>query len=69
MKTEVLIVKGMSCSHCERAINESVAELNGVKEVKASVDTNTVTVTFDDSLVTLLKIKEAIEEEGYDIVD
>lgn len=68
MKTEVLSVNGMACSHCERAINEAVGELKGVKEVSANVDRKTVIVTFDEGLVTLQKIKETIEEEGYDVV-
>lgn len=69
MKTEVLKVSGMSCSHCERAINEAVYKLDGVKEAIANAGAKTVTVTFDDESVTLQKIKETIEEEGYDVAN
>ena len=68
MKTVVLNVNGMSCSHCERAINVAVSEIKGIEKVNASVDTKTVTVTFDEDMIELQKIKEVIEEEGYDVV-
>ncbi|OQB14193.1 MAG: Copper chaperone CopZ [Firmicutes bacterium ADurb.Bin193] len=68
MKKEILNVNGMSCSHCERAISKAVGELSGVKEVSANAEAKTVTVIFDDGMVTLQKIIEIIEEEGYNIV-
>lgn len=69
MKTEILNVNKMSCSHCERAINEAVGELKGVKDVKANAAEKTVIVTFDEGLVSIEKIKDAIQEEGYEIAD
>ena len=35
MKTEILNVNGMNCAHCEKAVMDVVAELDGVAEVKA----------------------------------
>jgi copper ion binding protein len=68
MKTEILNVKGMSCSHCERAINEAVGELEGVSDVRADVKSNTVTVSFFENIVTIEKIKDVISEEGYVVI-
>lgn len=69
MKTEIINVNGMSCSHCERAVNEAVGGLSGVCEVSASATDKKVTVTFDEGIANLKEIKEAIEEEGYEIAD
>lgn len=68
MKTEILNVNGMSCSHCERAVNTAVSELTGVKEVRADAQAKKVTVIFEEQEVSLDKIMEAIEEEGYEVV-
>lgn len=69
MKTEILNVNGMSCSHCERAINDAVGELDGVMDVKSDANSKSVSVTFDEEKVSLNQIKEAITEEGYNVVD
>ncbi|MCX7714517.1 MAG: copper ion binding protein [Clostridia bacterium] len=67
MKTEILKVTGMSCSHCERAVNDAVGALSGVKEVRANAQTGTVTVSFDEERLSLEEIKDAISKEGYGI--
>lgn len=65
LKTETLTVHGMSCSHCVNAVQSALQEIG----VKAEVDLakKTVTVHFDESKVTLEKIKETIDEQGYEV--
>ncbi|GAK05616.1 copper(I) chaperone CopZ [Geomicrobium sp. JCM 19037] len=63
-----LNVTGMSCGHCVKAIESSVGEMNGVASVVVHLDENKVDVNFNDSEVTLDKIKEEIEDQGYDVV-
>ncbi|GAK14432.1 copper chaperone CopZ [Geomicrobium sp. JCM 19039] len=63
-----LNVTGMSCGHCVKAIESSVGEMNGVTSVVVHLDENKVDVNFNDSEVTLDKIKEEIEDQGYDVV-
>lgn len=69
MKNVVLNVNGMSCSHCERAVKSAVGDLNGVSGVSVDLNGKTVTVDFDESVVTLDNIKAEIEDQGYDVVD
>lgn len=68
MENKVLNVEGMSCSHCENAIKIAVGALDGVKEVSVDLNKKTVTVNFDNSRVSADKIKNEIEEQGYDVV-
>jgi copper chaperone len=63
-----LNVEGMSCSHCERAIKNALSELNGVSDIEVDLDGNTVTVKYDEDLVTVINLKEVIEDVGYDVV-
>ncbi|MGM9946064.1 MAG: copper chaperone CopZ [Lysinibacillus sp.] len=67
MENVVLNVKGMSCGHCVKAVESSVGELQGINEVKVDLGAAQVTVAFDASQVTVDAIKEAIEEQGYDV--
>jgi len=65
VKTITFKCKEISCSGCQKHITESVKSLDGIKSVDVSIEKKTVIVEFDDSKVTIEKIKEAIEEAGY----
>ncbi|MDR1639150.1 MAG: copper ion binding protein [Clostridiales bacterium] len=66
MEKAVVKVEGMSCEHCEKAVQEAVKKLPGIKKVKASTGKKQAVVEFDQTLVTLAKIVEAITESGYE---
>lgn len=66
--TRVLNVNGMSCSHCEHAVKTTVGGLDGVDGVVVDLEGKTVTIEFDAGKVTVEDIKNAIEDQGYDVV-
>jgi copper chaperone len=68
MENVVINVEGMSCSHCENAVKKAVGSLEGVEKVTVSLEGKTATVDYDASKVSLDAIKEAIEDQGYDVV-
>ena len=68
MENVILNVQGMSCGHCVKAVEGGVGELQGINEVKVDLNAAKVTVTFDEAQVSVAAIKEAIEEQGYDVV-
>lgn len=67
MENVTLSVQGMSCGHCVKAVEGGVGELNGVISVEVSLEDAKVTVAFDPSQVTVEDIKEAIDDQGYDV--
>ncbi|MGI6731645.1 MAG: copper chaperone CopZ [Anaerovoracaceae bacterium] len=68
MEKIILNVEGMSCSHCVDAVSKAVNGLDGVSSVDVQLEEKTVTVEFDASQINLNSIKEAIEDQGYDVV-
>lgn len=64
----ILNVDGMSCMHCVNAIKNSVGALDGVSAVDVDLEAKTVTVEYDETKTSLDRIKEEIEEQGYDVV-
>lgn len=68
MEKATLNVKGMSCGHCVKAVESSVGALGGVSTVKVDLQAATVDVEFNAQEVTLDKIKETIDDQGYDVV-
>ena len=68
MEKIILNVEGMSCSHCVNAVTKAIRGLEGISNVDVDLEAKTVTVGYDIDKVTLIAIKDAIEEEGYDVV-
>jgi len=66
MTNVTIKVEGMSCGHCVNSIEETLQQI-GVSG-KVDLKRKTVEVSFDSSKVTLDKVKEAIEEQGYDVL-
>ncbi|MFJ7930176.1 copper chaperone CopZ [Peribacillus sp. NPDC094092] len=67
MEKMTLNVKGMSCGHCINSIEGNVGELSGVTTVKVNLDSGTVSVEFNPNEVSIDKIKETIDDQGYDV--
>lgn len=67
MQNVTLNVQGMSCGHCVKAIEGSVGELEGVNQVSVKLDEALVDVSFNENQISLEKIKETIEDQGYDV--
>ncbi|MER2170511.1 MAG: copper chaperone CopZ [Psychrobacillus psychrodurans] len=67
MQNVTLSVQGMSCGHCVNAIEGSVSKLEGVNQVKVKLDAAEVEVSFNESQVSIDKIKETIDDQGYDV--
>ncbi|SOC21880.1 copper chaperone [Ureibacillus xyleni] len=67
MENVTLNVKGMSCGHCVKSVEGAVGALEGVDQVKVNLEAGQVNVAFNNETVTLDKIKEAIDDQGYDV--
>ncbi|EKQ57415.1 MULTISPECIES: cation transporter [unclassified Clostridium] len=64
MKKKILI-EGMSCEHCVAHVKNALEGIDGVSSVEVSLGGKYATAETDvDNEI----LKEAIEEEGYDVV-
>lgn len=67
MINKVINVEGMSCDHCRNAVELALAKLNGVTSAEVDLDKNQVRVDYDENRVSVEQMKEAIEDQGYDV--
>lgn len=67
-ETKTLNVEGMSCMHCVNAVKSSVGSLPGISKVDVDLEGKKVAVAFDADKVNIEKIKEKIEDAGYEVV-
>ncbi|GBF10897.1 copper chaperone CopZ [Tepidibacillus infernus] len=65
---KVIKVEGMTCNHCKMAVEGALKKLAGVSNAVVSLENKNVTVSFDEGKVTFEQMKEAIEDQGYDVV-
>ncbi|MDR0454347.1 MAG: heavy-metal-associated domain-containing protein [Deferribacteraceae bacterium] len=66
MKT-VLNIEGMVCGHCAKYVTEVLEELNGVESATVSFENKNAVIEHDDEL-SVLDMKSAVEEAGYEVV-
>ena len=66
MSKERFKVGGMSCGHCEKAVENALMDI-GASLVKADAGAGEVYVEFDSGSLSLEKIKEEIVETGYEV--
>jgi len=59
-------VQGMSCNHCVKSIEGALKDVGAVGKVDLA--SGKVTVQYEDGKLTVDALKEAIEEQGYDVV-
>ncbi len=60
-------VTGMTCSACSSGIERTVNKLNGVEKAEVSLMGESMTVVFDEAVVTREEIFSAVESLGYEI--
>lgn len=66
MSNVTLNVKGMSCNHCVKSVEEAVKNAGANGQVDLA--NGTVAVEYNEQAVTVDQIKAAIEDQGYDVV-
>lgn len=67
MKKDIIKVEGMSCDHCKNAVESALANINGVSTAEVDLDKGQVRVGYSEDKVSIKEMKEAIEEQGYDV--
>lgn len=68
MKT-VIKIDGMKCMHCVSAVEKALNEMDGVSKVEVLLDEGIAKVEFDENTVCVADLEEAIEDQGFDVVN
>ncbi|MCL7411311.1 MAG: copper ion binding protein [Methanosarcinaceae archaeon] len=65
MTTETIKVEGMSCGHCQMAVNKAISGVDGVSKVDVDLKDGKATVDYDEGKTNTDAIKAAVVEAGY----
>lgn len=66
LKTVRLAVGGMSCSHCQQAVEKALKNQDGVRSATVHLDEGAAEVEYDDARVSPEQMAAAIRDEGYE---
>ena len=60
-------VEGMTCNHCKSSVEGALNQLDGVNNAAVNLEENNVQVAYEAGKVNFDQMKEAIEDQGYDV--
>ncbi|HEL1675477.1 TPA: heavy metal translocating P-type ATPase [Streptococcus suis] len=69
MKQASYPIQGMTCASCAMTVEKAVGKLAGVEEVSVNLATEKLSVSYDEKLLGLEDIHQAVEKAGYQLVD
>jgi len=65
MKTEELIVTGMTCASCSARVEKVVGKLGGVATASVNLATEKLHIEYDETLLGTDAVQKAVEAAGY----
>ena len=68
MQQALLRVEGMSCNHCNQAVETAVQKLTGLTKAEVDLAAKTLKVEFDGEKTSMQEIRHAVEETGFEVV-
>lgn len=57
-------IGGMTCSACANRIEKVVSKMDGVKEANVNFATETLTVNYDDKIITKAEIEQKVDRKS-----
>ncbi|WHI56034.1 copper chaperone CopZ [Mammaliicoccus lentus] len=67
MMEQRIKVEGMTCNHCKSSVEGALNQLDGVNNAAVNLEENNVQVAYEEGKVNFDQMKEAIEDQGYDV--
>lgn len=62
-----LNISGMSCNHCKMKVEKALKTLDGVENVKVSLEAGQAVVDFDPGKISADTLKTVVGDAGYEV--
>lgn len=69
MRKTTLNITGMSCASCAGAVERVAGKLEGVHSASVNLATEKLSVEYEENVVNLQKIRDAVEKAGYGVLE
>ncbi|MCM3667144.1 heavy metal translocating P-type ATPase [Mesobacillus subterraneus] len=65
MTEKTLTIEGMTCASCAQSVEKATKKLPGMQEASVNLATEKLKVNFDENILSIKEIQDAVEEAGY----
>ncbi len=69
LRHRTVLIKGMSCAACSRAVERAVGKLEFVENASVNLASEKLAVSYDDKLGSMDDISAAVSKAGYELVE
>ena len=66
LRTLAIVVSGMTCNHCKKAVEDAVSVLDGISKASVELDKGLLTIMYDPGKVDFTKVQNAVVKVGYE---
>ena len=66
MQKTKLKIKGMSCQHCVKTVEDALTALEGVQRAKVNLRKGEAVVRFNELYINPVNLKDAITQAGFE---
>lgn len=68
MESRTLMVTGMTCEHCEKAVRAEISAIPGVSQVEVDLASGEVKI-LAETAPEMAALRAAVEEAGYQVAE
>lgn len=61
-------VEGMFCANCAKTITDNLKDVKGVSKVYVDLAKNTMSIEYDESVLSIQYIRKIVKKSGYDLI-
>ena len=65
LKTLTVVVSGMTCDHCKKAVEDAVSGVEGISSASVDLNKGLLKVVYDPERVDFTKVQDAVVRVGY----
>ncbi len=63
--TVIISIDGMTCDHCVKSVTDALKDVEGVRDVKVSLEEKKAEVIYEDSKCKSMELQAVIDSKGY----
>ena len=67
MENVTILVKGMSCEHCQAAVKGAISGVAGVSSAEVDLAGGKAEVSFDGAVAKVEDLEKAVVEAGFEV--
>ena len=64
----IIYVEGMKCNHCSKKVENALLQIDSIEKVKINLEKKEV-ICFSKEEISIDKIKNKIQEIGYEVLE